>query len=40
MSKSIDPRERAKSHAEVQHVDFYAEALKPPSNSAKSTRAA
>ncbi len=28
MTKSIDPRERAKSHAEVQHVDFYAEALK------------
>jgi len=28
MSKSIDPRERAKSHAEVEHVDFYAQALK------------
>jgi len=26
MSKSIDPRERAKSHADIQHVNFYAEA--------------
>lgn len=24
----IDPRERAKSHAQTRHVDFYAEALK------------
>ena len=28
MSKSVDPRERAKSHADIQHVNFYAEALK------------
>ncbi len=28
MSSVIDPRERASSHADVEHVDFYAEALK------------
>ena len=28
MSRVIDPRERAKSHADVPYVDFYAQALK------------
>ena len=28
MSRIIDPREQAASHKDVQHVDFYAEALK------------
>ena len=28
MNRVIDPREREKSHAEVQQVDFYSQALK------------
>ena len=28
MSRVVDPRERDKSHADVQHVDFYTQALK------------